>query len=187
VSTGSINVITINMNRLVQDNRDVSTEVNKIHKYHIAYRSLIQEYLDHGMLPVYDAGYISLDKQFLTLGINGLVEAAEYKGIDVGTTDEYKNFVSGFLKKIHTENKKIANETGFLFNTEFVPAENLGPKNAQWDKRDGYVVSRDCYNSYFYVVEDEGINHIDKFILHGKEYIEYLDGGSALHVNLDEY
>ena len=66
-------------------------------------------------------------------------------------------------------------------------AENLGVKNAKWDKADGYKVNRDCYNSYFYVVEDDSINSLDKFVLHGKELVEYLDGGSALHLNLEEY
>ena len=75
---------------------------------------------------------------------------------------------------------------GYMFNTEFVPAENLGVKNAKWDKEDGLVVSRDCYNSYFYAVEDESINTLDKIMLHGEETIRYLDGGSALHLNLEE-
>jgi len=156
VATGSINVITINMNRLEQDGRDLAAEVAKIHKYQYAYRKLMEEYQAAGMLPVYDAGFITLDKQFLTIGINGMAEAAESQGIKVG------------------------------FNTEFVPAENLGVKNAKWDKADGYKVSRECYNSYFYVVEDEEINALDKFLLHGKELVDWLDGGSALHLNLDE-
>ena len=66
-------------------------------------------------------------------------------------------------------------------------AENLGVKNAKWDKQDGYVVPRDCYNSYFYIVEDETSNPIDKFVLHGKRLTKYLDGGSAYHCNLAEH
>ena len=66
-------------------------------------------------------------------------------------------------------------------------AENLGVKNAAWDKKDGYFVPRNCYNSYFYRVEDDSVNIIDKFILHGSKLTKYLDGGSALHANLDEH
>ena len=66
-------------------------------------------------------------------------------------------------------------------------AENLGVKNAQWDKKDGYVVSRKCYNSYFYKVEDETTNIIDKLMLHGAKLTTYLDGGSAAHLNLNEH
>ncbi len=186
VATGSINVITINMNRLVQDGRDLETEVQKIHKYQVAYRAMMEEYKGAGLLTVYDAGFISLDKQFLTIGINGMAEAAESQGITVGNNDAYKRFVQQHLKVIYDANKQAKLTYGYLFNTEFVPAENLGVKNSKWDKADGYQVTRDCYNSYFYVVEDEQTNALDKFILHGKELIDYLDGGSALHLNLDE-
>ncbi|KPD21817.1 MULTISPECIES: anaerobic ribonucleoside-triphosphate reductase [Idiomarina] len=186
VATGSINVITMNMNRLVQDGRDLEEEVSKIHKYQVAYRKLMEEYKEAGLLTVYDAGFITLDKQFLTIGINGMVEAAESQGITAGNNQAYKDFVQSHLKVIYDANKAAKKEYGYMFNTEFVPAENLGVKNAKWDRADGYKVSRDCYNSYFYAVEDDDANALDKLVLHGKELIEYLDGGSALHLNLDE-
>lgn len=187
VSTGSINVITLNMNRLIQDGRDLKNEVEKIQKYQVAFRRLTGEYEAAHMLPVYKAGFISLDKQFLTIGINGMAEAAESLGIEVGNNESYKSFVSKNLKIIFDSNKEAKKEFGYMFNTEFVPAENLGVKNATWDRKDGYFVPRDCYNSYFYVVEDESTNIADKFVLHGKEIIQYLDGGSALHLNLESY
>lgn len=185
VATGSINVITLNMNRLVQQGANIKEEVQKIHKYQVAYRKLIEEYESAGLLPVYQAGFISLDKQFLTIGINGMVEAAESLGIDVGNNETYKEFVNSHLKVIYDENKLAKNEYGYMFNTEFVPAENLGVKNAKWDREDGLFVPRDCYNSYFYKVEEEQTNTLDKIVLHGDEIIKYLDGGSALHLNLE--
>ncbi len=186
IATGSINVITINMNRLIQNKQDLSEMVKKVQKYQIAYRLIMEEYQQQGMLPVYDAGFINLNKQFLTIGINGMVEAAESLGIKPSNNTQYKQFVRDQLKIIYDENKAAKKETGFLFNTEFVPAENLGVKNAKWDRADGLDVNRDCYNSYFYVVEDNECNALDKFMLHGKEMTEFLDGGSALHLNLDE-
>lgn len=186
VSTGSVNVITVNMNRLIQQDRDLKTEIDKIHKYQIAYRSIIKDYIDAGMISVYDAGFISLDKQFLTIGLNGMTEAAEYKGLTVGNNDEYKLFLQENLEVFYNANKEIKEKTGIMFNTEFVPAENLGVKNANWDRKDGLEVPRDCYNSYFYNVEDNDVNIMDKLILHGKQIITYLDGGSALHLNLEE-
>jgi anaerobic ribonucleoside-triphosphate reductase len=186
VATGSINVITINMNRLVQDGRDLAAEIGKIHKYQVAYRKLMEEYKAAGLLTVYDAGFISLDKQFLTIGINGMVEAAESKGLTASNNAAYIQFVQQQLKVIFDANKAAKAEYGYMFNTEFVPAENLGVKNAKWDREDGYLVPRDCYNSYFYVVEDEHSNTLDKFQLHGRELLDYLDGGSALHLNLEE-
>ncbi|WP_029292682.1 anaerobic ribonucleoside-triphosphate reductase [Chryseobacterium hispalense] len=187
VSTGSINVITINMNRLYQKGLSLDTMIDNIHKYQVAFRSIVQDYKNAGMLPVYDAGFISLEKQFLTIGINGMVEAAEFHGIEISDNERYKNFINDNLKLIYDKNKKAKENYGFMFNTEFVPAENLGVKNASWDRVDGLFVQRDCYNSYFYIVEDESQNMIDKFYLHGNDYIQYLDGGSAYHCNLEEY
>lgn len=207
VATGSKSVITINVNRLVQNvyneqlkgkmlsghkefeiiSKAISEQVKKIHKYQIAYNELMKDNFKAGLLPVYDAGFISLDKQFLTIGINGAVEAAEFMGIDIKANDvDYKVFLESILKPIYDENKK-AKTKEIMFNTEFVPAENLGVKHANWDKEDGYFVPRDVYNSYFYIVEDESTNLIDKFKLHGRDSIKYLDGGSALHANLDEH
>lgn len=187
VSTGSINVITMNINRMVQKNLNIFEQVQKIHKYQYAYYSIIKDYFDAGLLPAYTNGFISLEKQFLTVGVNGLVEAAESKGIQIEDSKAYNEFVNSILFPIYDENKKAKEKYGIMFNTEFVPAENLGVKNANWDKAEGLKVNRDCYNSYFYVVENERTNVIDKFILHGEKYVKYLDGGSALHLNLDEH
>lgn len=187
VSTGSINVITINLNRVIQTGIDLKTIVKRIHKYQYAYLKLIEEYKIAKLLPVYDAGYISLDRQYLTIGINGLVEAAEFAGHSISLNDEYMQFVENILQIISDENKIAAKKYKCKFNTEFVPAENLGVKNAHWDRRDGLKVTRDCYNSYLYKVEDEDISILDKFALHGKRFMQYLDGGSAYHCNLEEY
>ena len=187
VATGSLNVITINMNRLVQSGRDLAEQVVKIQKYQVAYRRLMEEFKAAGLLTVYDAGFISMKKQYLTIGINGMVEAAEFLGIEISDNLEYKQFLQENLKTIFDLNKAARKHYGYLFNTEFVPAENLGVKNAKWDKKDGFVVNRDCYNSYFYIVEDDKSEYSDKFALHGQEVLQYLDGGSALHLNLEEY
>ncbi len=187
VSTGSLNVITINLNRAVQKGLDIREMVQKIHKYQIATRKLMEQYLAAGLMPVYDAGYITMDRQYLTIGINGMVEAAESKGLDISLNEDYMSFVENILKTISDENKKATIETGYKFNTEFVPAENLGVKNARWDKEDGLKSERDCYNSYLYKVEDEDISILDKFQMHGKRFMQYLDGGSAYHCNLSEY
>ncbi len=194
VSTGSINVITMNLNRLIQnayrDGKDIFEAVKKqtqdIHKYQIGYRHLMDKYLKAKLLPVFDAGFISLEKQYLTIGINGLVEGAEFLGMDINANEEYMDFSSKLLKTIADENKKMSEITGYKFNTEFVPAENLGVKFSKWDRKDGYKVSRDCYNSYMYLVEDNEISVTEKFELHGKEFMQYLDGGSAYHCNLEE-
>lgn len=187
VSTGSINVITINVNRHVQQGLSMKETVQKLHKYQVAYRSLMDDYLEANMMPVYNAGYITLDKQYLTVGVNGVVEAAEFLGIEIKDNDAYREFFDTYIGVITRENKKAKEEYGYMFNLEFVPAENLGVKNAKWDKEAGLQVNRDCYNSYVYKVEDHNVNIVDKFKMHGRDFTEFMDGGSALHLNLDEH
>ena len=194
VSTGSKGVITININRLVQNatkvGRDISEaiaeQVKKVHCYLKAFNEIIKDNFNAKILPVYDAGFISLEKQFLTIGINGFVEGAEFLGIDISANEDYFEYGEKILKPIYELNKAERTDE-LMWNTEFVPAENLGVKNSKWDKEDGYFVPRDCYNSYFYLVEDEATNTVDKFILHGEKLTKYLDGGSALHANLSEH
>ena len=202
ISTGSKAVITINVNRLVQDvkkksdknNLDFNIELDKairsqvddIHKYLIAFNEILKDEQSSGLLPIYDAGYISLPKQYLTIGINGLVEGAEFLGIEVTPNVEYFNYCKSILAPIQEENKKARTDE-IMFNTEYVPAENLGVKNAEWDRKAGYYVPRDCYNSYFFKVEDQQLSVLDKMILHGQQVVQYLDGGSACHLNLEEH
>lgn len=194
IATGSKSVMTLNINRLVQDaiNKGydmidyLRSQVQKVHKFQTAYNELLKDYLKDGLLTVYTAGFINLKKQYLTVGVNGVIEAAEFLGIEVSDNDTYREFMQSILKAISDENRK-AKTKELMFNTEFVPAENLGVKHANWDRKDGYFVPRDCYNSYFYAVEDTSLTIFDKFKLHGKEYVKYLDGGSALHMNLEEH
>ena len=202
ISTGSKAVITININRLVQDvkkksdknNLDFNIELDKairsqvddIHKYLNAFNEILKDEQSSGLLPIYDAGYISLPKQYLTIGINGLVEGAEFLGIEVTPNAEYFNYCKSILAPIQEENKKARTDE-IMFNTEYVPAENLGVKNAEWDRKAGYYVPRDCYNSYFFKVEDQELSVLDKMILHGQQVVQYLDGGSACHLNLEEH
>ena len=188
VSTGSFRVITINMNRYVQQYEDklpFGELICRIHKYLAAHRAVIKNYIDLGMLPAYTAQFINFNTQFGTIGINGMLEAMEYKGLSpVKDKESYQKEVSKYLKVIYDLNKADLPVYGFRFNTEHVPAEGLGVKNAQWDKHDGLFVPRECYNSYFFPVEDDSLTILDKMFLHGRETTKYLDGGSACHLNI---
>lgn len=194
IATGSKSVMTLNINRLVQDAVNngydmieyLRENVQKVHKYQTAYNELLKDYLNDGLLTVYSAGFIHMKKQYLTVGVNGVIEAAEFLGIPVNDNPTYREFMQSILKTISDENRK-ARTKELMFNTEFVPAENLGVKHANWDRKAGYFVPRDCYNSYFYAVEDTSLTILDKFKLHGRAYVASLDGGSALHMNLDEH
>ncbi len=194
VSTGSKSVLTINLNRCVQyahkNNIPYLSFLKEIidltHKVQIAYNENLKYLLNKGMLPLFDAGYIALQRQYLTIGINGLVEAAEFMKIPINDNPEYQKFVEDVLGLIEEYNRQYRSKD-LMFNCEMIPAENVGVKHSKWDREDGYWVPRDCYNSYFYIVEDDSLNVLDKFRLHGKRYISHLTGGSALHLNLEEH
>ena len=194
VSTGSKSVLTINLNRCIQYAVKNSIHyltyleevIDLVHKVQTCYNENLKDLQKKGMLPLFDSGYINLSRQYLTIGVNGLVEAAEYLGITINDNPEYEKFVQEILGLVETYNKKYRTKD-LMFNCEMIPAENVGVKHAKWDREDGYVVPRECYNSYFYVVEDESLNIIDKIRLHGRRYIDHLTGGSALHMNLEEH
>ena len=194
VSTGSKSVLTINLNRCIQyavkNNMDymefLAHIIDLCHKVQTAYNENLKELQKQGMLPLFDAGYINMSRQYLTIGVNGLVEAAEFMGLKINDNPDYLHFVQNVLGLVEKYNKQYRTKE-LMFNCEMIPAENVGVKHAKWDREDGYFVPRDCYNSYFYIVEDDSLNIVDKFKLHGAPYIEHLTGGSALHMNLEEH
>ena len=194
VSTGSKSVLTININRCIQYEcrnnipqfQFIGEVIDLMHKVQIAYNENLKYLQSKGMLPLFDAGYIAINRQYLTIGVNGLVEAAEFLNIPIDDNPLYQKFVEDILGLVEKYNHQYRSKE-LLFNCEMIPAENVGVKHAKWDREDGYRVPRDCYNSYFYRVEDESLNLLDKFRLHGIRYIAHLTGGSALHANLEEH
>lgn len=211
VMTGSCNVITLNINRIVQDCnkayglkrnggwkentsflRDYLVDIlQRVYKYHIALKTMLYELEDKGMFAASNGGYIHISKLYSTIGVNGLNEAARFLDMTVGNNKEYIEFLQLVLGTIKEQNKlhsiHDANRP-FLFNSEVVPAEGLGGKNYNWDKEDGYWVPEDenLYNSYFYDAHDD-TSVLDKFILHGRQTYQYTDGGSAAHINLEDH
>ena len=167
---------------------DVAEMVERVHKYQTAFNETIKDFLKANMLDVYTAGFIDIRKQYLTVGVNGITDAAEFFGLKVSDNEEYREFVNNILETINMCNRKDKTRDT-MFNCEFVPAENLAAKNYKWDKKDGYWVSpnRNLYSSYFYNPEDDTLSVIDKMKLHGKHYVQYLDGGAACHLNLNEH
>lgn len=212
VMTGSCNVITLNINRIVQDwyksvggtlsmplhngfedslKEYLISILERVYKYHIAFKTMLYDLEDKGMFAASNGGYIHISKLYSTIGINGLNEAARFLGLEVGNNPEYIEFLQLILGTIKEENKKHSihdKKRPFLFNSEVVPAEGLGGKNYNWDKEDGYWVPDDenLYNSYFYDAHDD-TSVLDKFILHGRQTYQFTDGGSAAHINLEDH
>lgn len=194
IMTGSKSVITINLNRLAQLSNsgefflNLSTLCDRIAHYHVAYNELIWDSINNGLLPVYTAGFIDADKQFLTIGLNGLNEAAEWFGYDISNNAEYLSFVDEIGKTIDGCNKR---NSGTYFghkiklNCEFVPAESLGVKNCNWDKADGFEVPYDRVLYSSYVFQPFKPNTVlDRIAMHGSKSLGTMGGGSACHINI---
>ena len=216
VMTGSKSVITLNLSRIVQDwynrekdkdefftfssdqypslKKNIEDILECVYKYHEAYNELLWEMYDAGLLPVYKAGFIDLNKQYLTVGINGLNQAAEFLGMKCSDNEYYKKFcreLFGCIKDSNTSHNKTT-ESGhkLTFNTELVPAESLAVKNYNWDKEDGYWTPNDTnlYASYIFKPNDPSVSVLERIRMHGKNFASnQLDGGSAAHINLDHH
>jgi ribonucleoside-triphosphate reductase len=223
VATGSKSVMTINLNRIIQnatrlyfsEREGVELEPSKqvdikkiknkkllyeyistaitelterVHKYQRAFNEIIKDFFNANMLDVYSAGFIDMRKQYLTVGVNGLTDAAEFLSIDANLNTDYEEFVNTILETINISNRKDRTRD-CMYNTEFVPGENLSNKNYNWDKKDGYFVSAKhiMYSSYFFNPEDTELSILDKIRLHGNNFVKWLDGGQAAHLNIDEH
>lgn len=224
VMTGSKNVITLNLNRIIQDwqhtwsdyrdhigantnrccfpvdwithknfqegiKKYIENILERVYLYQYAYNDLMHWCKDHHLYAAYDAGFINLDKQYLTIGINGLNQAAEYLGMECNNNIYYKTFCRLIFSTIKEQNKKHKTKTA-QFNTEQVPAESASVKLYNRDKADGYWVPTDTnlYASYIFKPNDTHISILDKIILHSSEFAaDELDGGSACHLNLSEH
>lgn len=216
VMTGSCNVITLNINRIIQDYfgpykheevvskrlwKDSVTKeqfvvyltsiLERVYKYHIAFKTMLYDMEDKGMFAASNGGYIYINKLYSTIGLNGLNEAARFLGLEVSNNRDYVEFLQLVLGTVKEQNKLHSihdKKRPFLFNSEVVPAEGLGGKNYKWDLRDGYWVPEDInlYNSYFYNAHDN-TSVLDKFVLHGKQTYQFTDGGSAAHINLEDH
>ena len=223
VATGSKSVMTINLNRVIQNatrkyfeeaegtqlENGVQVDINKVkdkdllytyissgitemtervHKYQRAFNEIVKDFLNANMLDVYRAGFINMKKQYLTIGVNGLTDAAEFLSIEPNLNKDYEQFVNNILETINISNRKDKTRD-CMYNTEFVPGENLSNKNYNWDKKDGYYVSPKhiMYSSYFFNPEDTELSLLDKMKLHGNNFVKYLDGGQAAHLNINEH
>ena len=216
IQTGSKSVITFNLNRIIQlwyrkecERQDEKFEfdetyytslkkyltkiIDRVYKYHHAYNELLWDMHDAGLLPAYKAGFINLNKQYLTLGINGLNQAAEFLGMKCNDNPKYSQFcqeIFSLFKEQNELHKDTNSKHHLIFNTEQVPAESLGVKNYNFDKQDGFWTPDDTnlYASYIFKPNDPTVSVLEKIRMHGKNYIgEYLDGGAACHINLDSH
>ena len=235
IMTGSCNVITLNLNRIIQDwwesirtkeyhlipgkpevryakepinileyekgtldnllqslSDYLKTILERVYKYHIAYKTILYDLEDKGMFASSNAKYIYIKKLYSTIGIIGYCEAAQFLGLEISNNEDYKNFLAFVFNTIKEQNKLHSirdKKRPFLFNSEAIPGESLAVKLYNWDKEDGYYVpeNQNLYSSYFFLQWDNNISVLDKLRLHGKYINAATDGGQACHINLNEH
>lgn len=226
VETGSKSVISINLNRVVQDwykqlnmnvsnrgksgmaspefigsllitERDVQNDfklylgeiLERIYKYHKAYNEILWDMYDSNLLPVYKAGFIDLNKQYLTIGLIGTSASAEFLGYKINDNKQYQKYCQLIFDFIKTQNENHKTKTE-VFNTEQVPAEGAGAKLYKYDLEDGYWTPKDInlYTSYIFRPYDPSLSPLEKIKMHGSEFIgDRLDGGASAHIMLDSH
>ena len=216
IMTGSCNVITLDLNRIIQDiskqigvkfqTKDIKKKLKwygnakyylikileRVYKYHIAFKTMLYDMEDKKMFAASNAGYLYIKKLYSTIGVIGYFEAAKFLGLETTYNKEYVEFLQFILGTIKEQNKLHSihdKKRPFLFNTEAIPGENVAIKMYNWDKADGYVVPKDqnLYNCYFYNPWDKNTSILDKLKLHGREINKSTDGGQACHLNLDTH
>ena len=214
VMTGSCNVITLNLNRIIQDwvgdweNEgipDINAEVNRdslniyitnilerVYKYHIAYKTMLYDLEDKGMFAASNGNYIYMKKLYSTIGLIGYMEAAQFLGLEISNNKDYKDFLKLIFNTVSEQNKLHSihdKKRPFLMNSEAIPGENLGVKLLEWDKKDGYYTPGGAkrYSCYFFNPWNDKVSIIDKLKLHGGDIAKALSGGQAAHLNLDAH
>ena len=163
--------------------------LERVYKYHEAYNELLWDMYNADLLPVYKAGFIHLNRQYLTIGLNGLTASAEYLGIEISDNKQYQDYCALIFGTIKEQNA-LHKTKKTNYNTEIIPAESAGIKLYNYDKQDGYWVPNDInlYTSYIFKPYDNNISVLDRILLHGFKYTgDKLDGGVACHNNLDSH
>lgn len=216
IEVGSCNVITLNLNRIIQDfcrenflvnlegilsenienvykwkeelSKYLTSILKRVYKYQVAYKNILYDWESRGMITAANAGYIHMKKLYSTFGVNGINESAEFLGFEVSNNEEYKNYCT-FILGVIRDFINEHNSPKYMLNLELVPAESLGVKNYNWDKEDNYWVpeDRNLYNSYIYNAHNPETSVLDRFTLQGGEIAKAVSGGQAVHCNLEDH
>jgi len=149
-STGSIGVVTINVNRLAYEAKketgsDVEAKTlffNKLGYYmNLAKTSLeikrevVEKNLKNGLMPFTQRYLGTFNNHFSTIGLVGMNEAClNMLGKDI-STPEGKQLAIDTLKFMREQCLKFQKETGNLYNLEATPAEGASYRLAREDKK----------------------------------------------------
>ena len=141
-STGSIGVVTINMNRLGYEAKTKEELFEKLEHYMALgkdsleiKREVVNKNLDNGLMPFTKRYLGTFNNHFSTIGLCGMHECAMNflgKGIQTKEGTEFTVEVMNFMRE---KIKGFQQETGNLYNLEATPAESTSYRFARLDKK----------------------------------------------------
>lgn len=175
--------IALRANNEGKDPKEIVKEnVNDLHKILLCHRNLIEDEIDKGLMPLYDNGWISLSRQYSTVGFIGAYEFLDIIDKDMHNNEDREYFLE-ILQTINEMNDKQEEKTGNPHNIEQIPGESLAVRAA--DKDDIiYNAGYNLYsNQYFPLVDDVAM--IDRIETAGY-FDEHTAGGAILHINVTD-
>ncbi len=187
---GSIGVCSINFPRLaVQSDGDeekffddLSFIVEDCARINHAKRNIVKKRIDNGNLPLYTFGFANIEKQYSTVGVNGLSECLYFMGFDV-LKEDGQDFVLRVLERVNNINSKMEERYKAPHNCEQVPGENMSIKVASKDKLMGIQDTFDIYSNQFIPLTTKA-DLLDRIEIQGK-FDRLFSGGAICHLNLE--
>lgn len=189
---GSMGVVTINLPRLAFKHQKDETldifykELKELivicAKINNAKRKLVQKRIDNGNHPLYTLGFIDIQTQYSTVGINGFNECIEILGKNILTKDG-QDLGLNIIHTINTENDKCSIQYKTAHNCEQIPAENVSIKLAQKDRLLKFNNKYEIYSNQFIPLVTEA-DLLDRIHLQGL-FDKHFSGGAIAHINVD--
>lgn len=187
---GSLGVVTLNFPRMAHNAvtedeflRELAYAVEDAAMINNAKREIIKRRIEQGAMPLYDLGYMSITKQYSTVGVNGLNEALVYLGYDI-TTSQGEAFAKKVMYVINSKNAEMQRIFRAPHNCEQVPAENSAIKLATKDRVLGFNSTYDFYSNQFIpLITKAGL--MERIRLQG-QFDGDFGGGAIAHLNFEE-
>lgn len=197
-STGSIGVVTINLNRIGFEATTRDEFFTKLRNQMIfakesleTKREVVNNMLAKGLMP-YTLVYLGhFDNHFSTIGICGMHEAClNFLGKGI-STPEGKEFTIEVLNFMKDTIKEFQEETGNLYNLEATPAESTSYRLARLDKQKYQRIITSGTDRYPYLTNSSQLNvsatrDVFEALEHQKDIQPLYTGGTIFHTFLPE-
>lgn len=196
--TGSIGVVTINLNRIGYEAQSKQEFFDRLREMMVlakesleTKREVVNNMLERGLMP-YTKVYLGhFENHFSTIGICGMHEACMnflHKGIG---TPEGKEFTIETLNFMREVLKDFQEETGHLYNLEASPAESTSYRLARLDRQKYKNIYTSGTDKHPYLTNSTQLNvdatrDIFEALRHQEDIQPLYTGGTIFHAFLPE-